>query len=363
MNVPCTLANCVNVHKSVRGNVQNHYDQVMSTRSRPPGMVEVAALAGVSYQTVSRVVNDHPSVAPETRRRVQSAIEQLGFRPNHSARALVTGRGSTIAVFASNTTLYGFARTLEGIEQAARQSALTAMITVLDQNAPDEVARAVNAALAHPLAGVIALSNDEIGRVALDLVPTSVPSVGVGGPSSPARGRVMLDEHSSGKAATQHLLDLGHRTVHHIAIPGKSRRGMGWREALQEAGSEIPEVLGASWLPRTGYEVGRRLGSRADVTAVFAGNDDLAVGLIRGLFDSGRLVPDDVSVIGFDGQPFTEFLRPALTTVNQNFVELGRTAVALLQDRLADPTGRQLDMIIATELVLRESTAPPPGSR
>jgi DNA-binding LacI/PurR family transcriptional regulator len=325
-------------------------------------MVEVGARAGVSYQTVSRVVNGHPSVAVATRKRVEAAIAELEFRPNGAARALATGRGTVVAVLTSNTSLYGYAGTIEGIEQAARLAGLTTTITVLDREDPEEFARTVNQVLAQPLAGVVALTHDETGILALDLVPPSVVSVGVGGSGSATRAHAILDEQGGGAVATRHLLELGHRTVEHLAIPNQgdmSDRGRGWREALRVAGREVPEAISASWLPSSGYEVGRRLGVRTDVTAVLAGNDDLAVGLIRGLFDSGRRVPEDVSVIGFDDQPFTAFLRPALTTVRQNFPELGRTAVALLSEQFQSGHDLQRRAVLGTELVLRESTAPP----
>jgi DNA-binding LacI/PurR family transcriptional regulator len=337
---------------------------VTPARARPPGLVDVAARAGVSYQTVSRVVNNHPSVAEKTRKRVERAIEELKYRPNGAARALVTGRGSTIGVFASNTTLYGYAGTLEGIEQAARLSGLTAMITVLDQEAPDEVARAVGQVLTQPLAGVIALTHDQIGALALARIPASLSSVGVGGSGSPSRPHAVLDERSGAAEATRHLLELGHHTVHHVAIPNElepSQRAVGWSEALRAAGREVPEAIAGSWLPRAGYEAGLQLGRRADVTAVLAGNDDLAVGVIRGLHESGRRVPEDVSVVGFDDQPFTEFLIPALTTVQQSFPALGRTAVALLREHFDPQSSPRHRAVLDTHLVVRESTAPRRG--
>ena len=326
-------------------------------------MVKVAARAGVSYQTVSRVVNGHPSVSLATRQRVEAAIEELKFRPNGAARALVTGRGTTVAVFASNTTLYGYAGTLEGIEQAARQAGLTTMITVLDDQAPDEVERAVTQVLTQPLAGVVALTHDETGILALDAVPASVVSVGVGGRGAQHQVHAVLDERAGATAATRHLLDLGHESVEHLAIPtqGASPRTEGWRAALLADGRPVPTPIAASWLPGDGYAAGRALGERCDVTAVLAGNDDLAVGLIRGLFDAGRRVPEDVSVVGFDDQPFTAYLRPALTTVRQSFPALGRTAVELLNEHLESPHTARRSAVLATELVLRESTAPPPA--
>lgn len=326
-------------------------------------MVDVAARAGVSYQTVSRVVNGHPSVAIETRRRVEEAIEALEFRPNGAARALVTGQGSTVAVMASNTTLYGYAAILEGIEQAARQSGSTTTITVLDRDEPEDIAFAVRQILAQPLMGVIGLTHDHIGLAAMRLVPASVVGVGAGGSGSETRVQVTLEERKGAAMATQHLLDLGHRTVHHVAIPNDlhvTERSLGWGEALRAAGREAPEVIRATWLPGSGYEAGLELGRRGDVTAVLAGNDDLAVGVIRGLFDAGRRVPDDVSVVGFDDQPYTAYLRPTLTTVRQDFREMGRTAVALLREEFASPAPGRRCAVLGTELVVRESTAPPP---
>lgn len=323
-------------------------------------MVDVAAQAGVSYQTVSRVVNGHPSVAEETRRRVQAVIDNLQFRPNNAARALVTGRGTTIAVFAGNTTLFGYAGTLEGIEQAARASGLTVMITVLDQATPEEMRAAVIAATTQPLAGVICLTHDSAGRRALELVPRGLSAIGVGGVTGAGHACAVVAEREGASAATAHLLELGHQTVHHVAIPsedGEATRARGWRETLQAVHRRVPAMVKATWLPRSGYEAGLLLGRRRGATAILAGNDDLAVGLIRGLFDSGLRVPEDVSVVGFDNQPFTEFTRPALTTVQQSFPDIGRAAVGLLQSRIADPTLAPETVSVPAPLVVRESTA------
>jgi hypothetical protein len=244
-----------------------YHERVNSARARPPGMVEVGARAGVSYQTVSRVVNGHPSVAVATRKRVEAAIAELEFRPNGAARALATGRGTTVAVLTSNTSLYGYAGTIEGVEQAARSAGLTTTITVLDHKDPEEFARTVDQVLAQPLAGVVALTHDETGISALDLVPPTVVSVGVGGSGSVSRAQAILDERGGAEAATRHLLDLGHRTVEHLAIPDQknaSAREQGWREALRQAEREVPEVISASWLPSSGYEVGPRQADRRD---------------------------------------------------------------------------------------------------
>lgn len=327
-------------------------------------MIDVAALAGVSYQTVSRVVNDHPAVAEETRQRILSAIQELGYHPNSAARTLRTGRGSTIAVFASNTSLYGYAGIAEGVEEAARQAGLGVSITVLKADHPADIERIARQALTQPLAGVISLTHDAAGRAALDLVPDGVPAVGVGGSRAGSRPRALLDERAGAAEATRFLLDLGHRTVHHVRVPnegGPGERSTGWAEALRAAHRRVPTAVQATWEARSGYEAGIALAERKGVTAVLCGNDELAIGVVRGLFDRGRRVPDDVSVVGFDDQPFAEFVRPALTTVRQRFPDLGRTAVGLLLAQAEDRTSDAVTSVAGTELVVRESTAPPPS--
>jgi DNA-binding LacI/PurR family transcriptional regulator len=329
-------------------------------------MVDVAALAGVSYQTVSRVVNDHTyGVAEETRQRVLGAIQQLGYHPNRAARTLRTGRGSTIAVFASNTTLYGYTGIAEGVEEAARQAGLSVSITVLKGVRSADVEHIAQQTLTQPLAGVIALAHDAAGTQALSLVPDHLPAVAVGGSPDTRRPRAILDERAGATHATNYLLSLGHRTVHHVRVPnddGASDRSTGWQDALRSARRRVPAVIQGTWEARSGYDAGIALAQRTGVSAVLCGNDELAMGLIRGLFDRGLRVPEDVSVIGFDDQPFAEFMRPALTTVRQRFPDLGRAAVKLLLAQMDGQAEDTMLSVASTELVVRESTAPPPGA-
>ncbi|GAB7190689.1 LacI family DNA-binding transcriptional regulator [Kineococcus sp. NUM-3379] len=333
-------------------------------RSRPPSMTDVANLAGVSYQTVSRVVNSQGPVAESTRARVLAAIAELGYHPNSAARALVTGRGRTVAVLASNTALYGYAYALQGIEEAARDADLDVVITVLGSTSEAEVRATTARVLAQPLAGVISLTHDDAGTQALDAVPAGVTAIGVGGTGTGPGRRLYarLDEHGGAVAATRYLLELGHATVHHIALPNSevTDRGTGWLQVLREEGRAVPEPLQGTWHPESAYRRGAELAARPDVTAVLCGNDQLCVGLLRALTDAGRRVPEDVSVIGFDDEPWAGFLRPSLTTVRQDFAEIGRRSVALLLAQLAG-RGDTRSELVPTTLVVRESTAPPPA--
>ncbi|MCE6996154.1 substrate-binding domain-containing protein [Saccharothrix sp. S26] len=322
----------------------------------------MAAAAGVSYQTVSRVLNDSPRVRPDTRRQVLEAIDRLGYRPNRAARALGLGRARGVTVVTADTTLYGYASTLRGVEEAARPLELSVGIRVVESARPEDVRQAVEY-VSDPSAGrVVVIAFDAAGAAVLRALPDDVPAVAAaeaGGLPGVSRETIFLDERQAAVDATRHLLELGHRTVHHVAIPsetGTSARQAGWRDALAQAGAPVPDVLAAGWEPRSAYQAGRALAADPLVTAVLCGNDTTAIAVRRALYDAGRDVPGDVSVVGFDDVPGAEFWTPALTTVRMDFAALGRACLAALVSD--DSAGRvPLDPPC---LVVRESTAPPP---
>lgn len=333
---------------------------------RPPTIADVARVAGVSVPTVSRVLTGNIPVGPKRRERVQKAIEQLGYRPNAAARALVSGRRSMIAVLAANTSRYGYARTVEGVEEAARAAGYMVVITVVETAEADDVNTAVDMVLSHMVAGVIVLDFDEPGHAALTALaglPSSVPvAVAAASPSrSIALPRAYLADQRAARKATEYLLSLGHQTVHHIALPSSGRKGgrtAGWSAALKAAGIEPPEALRTSWNPLDAYELAKTLAADPAVTAVLAGNDEVALAVLHAMTEQGRSVPGDVSVIGFDDQPIASLVSPALTTVAQDFAELGRQSFALLQNAITGSVGRTT-VSVPARLVVRESTAPP----
>jgi DNA-binding LacI/PurR family transcriptional regulator len=328
---------------------------------KPPTIADVARVAGVSVPTVSRVLTGAVPVGPKRRERVERAIEELGFRPNAAARALVSGRRSMIAVLAANTSLYGYARTVEGIEEAARAAGYMVVITVVETAEVDDVNTAVDMVLSHSVAGVIVLDFDEPGHAALTALPSTVPVVVAA--ASPSRSitlpRAYLADQLGARQATEYLLSLGHATVHHIALPSSGRKGgrtAGWRAALKAAGIQPPQALYASWSLLDAYGLAKNLAADPAVSAVLAGNDEVALAVVRALTEQGRRVPEDVSVIGFDDQPLASFVSPALTTVAQDFAELGRQSFALL-DRVISRSDGPTTISIPTRLVIRESTA------
>jgi DNA-binding LacI/PurR family transcriptional regulator len=174
---------------------------------------------------------------------------------------------------------------------------------------------------------------------------------------------LFLDERQAAAEATRHLLDLGHRTVHHVAIPsetGTSARQAGWRDALEHAGAPVPPVLRGGWDPGSAYRAGRTLAQNPAVTAILCGNDDTALAVRRALYEAGREVPGDVSLVGFDDVPGAAYWTPALTTVRMDFVALGRACVDAV---VAEVVGevRPPPALTPPGLVVRESTAPPPA--
>ena len=256
---------------------------IAKSARRPPVIADVARVAGVSVPTVSRVLTGSVPVSPAKRALVMAAIDKLGYRPSAAARALAGGRVSMIAVLASNTTRYGYASTLRGIEEGARAAGYTVVITVVESEDPSIVDEAVTLVLGQPVAGVIVLEFDPAGVRASRALPDSLPVVGASNGRVVRRTRphAYLDDRAAAMRAVEYLLGLGHHTVHHVAIPLSGGpnvgRASGWRDALIAAGAPVPELIGAGWDPASGYEVGAMLARDESVTAVLAGNDELAI--------------------------------------------------------------------------------------
>jgi DNA-binding LacI/PurR family transcriptional regulator len=322
----------------------------------------VAAAAGVSYQTVSRGLNESPRVRPDTRRLVLDAIDRLEYRPNRAARALGLGQANAVTVVTSDTMLYGYASTLRGIEEAARQTGMAVGVRVVESDRPDDVRQTVEYVSGQGAGGVVVIAFDAAGARVLRELPAAVPAVAAteaGGLPDCERAMIFLDERQAADEATRHLLSLGHRTVHHVAIPsetGRSARQVGWRAALEDAGAAVPEIVPVDWSPASAYAAGRRLAADRDVTAVLCGNDDTAMAVRRALYEAGRDVPGDVSIVGFDDVPGVAYWTPALTTVRMDFVGLGRACLAALVGELDGGAGGAPE---APRLIVRESSASP----
>jgi DNA-binding LacI/PurR family transcriptional regulator len=329
-------------------------------RPRAVVMADVAKLAGVSLQTVSRVINDSPHVRDETRERVQDAMRKLEYRPNPVARALVTGRSRTLGVVSFDTTLHGPASTLFGIERAAHEADYFVSIVSLRELTSAAVVSAVERLRDQGVDGILVVAPQESATQALLHLPEDVPVVAAEAGPDDSVPLVAVDQVDGARLATQHLLELGHRTVWHISGPSDwleaEDRVNGWRRTLDAAGAPAPPVLVGDWSARAGYELGRELAERADVTAASVANDQMALGLLRRLHEAGRRVPDDISVVGFDDLPEAAFMNPPLTTVRWDFLDLGARSVELLLTEIDERAPAPAHTSVDPTLVVRAST-------
>jgi DNA-binding LacI/PurR family transcriptional regulator len=326
-------------------------------------MADVARVAGVSHQTVSRVINDADHVRPETRERVLRAMVELDYRPNPVARALVTGRSRTLGVVSFDTTLYGPASTLFGIERAAHTEGYFVSIVSVTSLDRASVLGAVERLRAQGVDGILIITPQELAAEAVLHVPPDLAVVAVEAGPEEQVPVVAVDQFAGAVAATEHLLALGHRTVWHVAGPSDwleaRQRIDGWAAALEAAGADAPPLLTGDWSARSGYELGRRLATVRDVTAIFAANDQMALGILRAVHEAGREVPRDLNIVGFDDIPEAQFFTPPLTTVRQDFNEMGRQSLMLLIGEIAAPQRSSSRVVVDPELRIRDSTAPP----
>ncbi|MBN9176505.1 MAG: LacI family DNA-binding transcriptional regulator [Microbacterium sp.] len=323
-------------------------------------MADVAEAAGVSGQTVSRVANDRSNVDPDTRARVLEAMNRLGYRPNSAARALRSGRFHSIGVIMFSLSSYGNTRTLDAVASVAAAEGYSLTLITVASATQSDVSGAFVRLREHAVDGVVILiETHRIDESELAL-PSGLPVVVVDSNAAYAYPIVDNDQAQGARLATEHLLDLGHETVWHVSGPRESyaaeRRIVAWRDALEARGARVPEVAVGDWTAESGHRIGAWLAADAEVTAVFAANDQMALGVIRALHEAGRAVPADVSVVGFDDMPESGNYWPPLTTVRQHFARVGEAAIRALLSEIDGERAQQLTLV-PTELVLRESTA------
>ena len=325
-------------------------------------MADVAGRAGVSVMTVSRVLNGFPGVAEDTRQRVEEAVAALGYRANPAARVLAGGRSRTLGVIAVETQQFGPSHMLYGIEAAARGAGHVLSFVTMAPGA-DEIGATLDHLRAAHVEGVIVIAPVRPVIDAVADLDADLPLVVVGGDPSVRTSTVTIDQGAGARMATAHLLGLGHRTVHHVSGPADwidaTDRQRAWAETLEAHGAPPGRFVEGDWTAQGGYAAGTQLAQDPTVTAVFAANDQTALGILRALHEHGRSVPDDVSVVGYDDIPEAAYLVPPLTTVRQDLGEVGRRGVELLL-ALVDGGPAQRHVMVAPELIVRASSAPPP---
>jgi DNA-binding LacI/PurR family transcriptional regulator len=337
------------------------------SRVRAANIFDVARLAGVSHQTVSRVVNDVPNVRPATRERVEDAIRQLRYRPSTAARALVTKRSRTIGLITTGRPDFGPSSTALGFNDAARQARYTVSIASMAEADPGSMRASVELLLGQNVEAIVLIAGHRGALEAMQAIDLGVPLLAVESSGRSGFHSVSIDQFEGARAATDHLVALGHREILHVAGPDDSmdaaERTRGWRASLSRHGLVAREPLVSDWSPLSGYRLGLRLLDDAtEFTAVFAGNDQLALGLLHAFTERGVSVPAEISVVGFDDIPEAAHFTPPLTTVRQDFAALGRDIMATLVEILRDEEQVVTPHTAAT-LVVRASTGPPPARR
>jgi DNA-binding LacI/PurR family transcriptional regulator len=330
--------------------------------NRAANIFDVARLAGVSHQTVSRVINDLPNVRPATRARVEQAIAQLRYSPSPAARALVTRRTRTIGLVTPGISDFGptsIAMHFNFAARAARYSVDT--VSALDPD-PAAVRGVVEGLLRQRVDAIVLIVVDvgvlEIVR-GLDL---SIPLVAATASSRRSPLIVSIDQYRGARSAVRHLAELGHTRILHLAGPNRApdalERIRGWRDELAERRLQVVEPRHGDWSAASGHAIGREIDVEPG-SAVFVANDHMAIGLLSALRERGLRVPEDVSVVGFDDVPEAGYLYPALTTVRQDFGTLGELIMQKVLIAVEEPDSVTEDTPIPTHLIVRQSTSPP----
>ena len=346
--------------------------QVEPSKVRAPNIRDVARLAGVSHQTVSRVLNNAESIRPATRARVLAVIEQLGYRPNQAARALVTSKSRTIGVLSSHTAHYGPTTSLHAIEEAARSADYFVTAVNLVETDLDSVTAGLRHLMARAIEGLVVIAPQAMVLEAFDDLSLTIPVVtldstaqlsGADATESFASGHSLsVDQIAGARMATRHLIDLGHRRIRHVAGPQgwteAAAREQGFAQEMIGAGLSVPLSIVGDWTSQRGYAIGRELVRDRDFTALFVANDQMALGISHAFHDAGLSLPGQVSIVGFDDVPEARYFWPALTTVRQDFAELGRRSIALLLDELQGKSDLDHGKILP-ELIVRASTGVP----
>ena len=323
---------------------------------------DVAKLAGVSHQTVSRVMNDHPSIRPETRARVEAAAKELNYRPSMAARALVTNRNSILGFLVADSVLYGPAGMLNAMEKQARLANYYALTVAIDNDSPESWAEGIEHLRRIGIEGLVCIA---IKKEALELAAKSnrnIPIVAIDTEEVEGATTIGIDNHYGAVAATTHLIELGHKNILHISGPKDSieaqARLAGYNETMAKH-SLKPLVLQGDWSSATGLRLGVDLNlEQSKVTAVFSANDQMALGLFKAMRLKGVSIPEELSVIGFDDVPEAPYFSPPITTILQDFNRLGEAAMELLIFKLAGLKPAKYQAL-KPQVVLRESTAPP----
>jgi DNA-binding LacI/PurR family transcriptional regulator len=335
--------------------------------TRAANIFDVARLAGVSHQTVSRVLNGLPNVRPATKERVEHAIVQLRYSPSPAARALVTRRTRTIGLITPSVTAYGPTSIAMHFNLAARAGRYSVDTVSTDSNSPAAVRETIEALLRQRVDAIVLVVTDTAVVELVKGLDLSVPIVASASSARRDPHIVSIDQYRGARTAVRHLAEIGHEHILHVAGPrheaDAAERVRGWRDELAEHGLEATEPYYGDWSAASGYLAARELVIEPG-SAIFVGNDQMAVGLLSALRERNLRVPDDVSIVGFDDIPEAGYLYPPLTTIRQDFAALGQMMMQKVLVALEESDTETSDTPLGTHLVIRASTrAAEPAAR
>mgnify|MGYP001239199056 CR=1 FL=1 len=336
----------------------------MKSSDKKVTLNDVAELSGVSYQTVSRVINNHPSVAEETRQRVLGAIQNLNYHPNRAARSLVTNRSDTIAIISFGTSFYGPGQMVSHITHNAKESGYRVSLSTVEHLEWSEVKAAIDDLHEHLIDGIIMIApiiSDFMHEIRALI--GDIPFIQIDTKPHEGVASVVIEQAHGTKLAVEHLIQLGHRDIAEISGP------LNWYDAIMRHQSWIATMkyhnlphhmsIEGNWSAQSGYEGLRALvKSGAKFTGLAVANDQMALGAMSALTELGLRVPDDVSVVGFDDIPESAYFMPALTTVHQDFTALGKQCVEYLVSLINHPDTDVHQRVLYPKLIVRNSTAP-----
>ncbi len=328
---------------------------------------EVAAAAGVSTQTVSRVVNGRPDVASDTREQVQQVIDTLGYQPSKIARSLIRGQSYSLGVVSSSIGLYGPSLVLQGIQEAAVEEGYSLMLNILPNAEAFDANQVLREVLSFHVDGIL-WAVPEIGQnrdlIQQALPNLTVPIVFLNAQPRPNLVTAVIDNKHGGRIATQHLIAQGRQHIGLITGPMNwweaRQRELGWREELAANGRAVDEsfVANGDWTPSSGERCIRMLLEwHPEMDAVFISNDQMALGAMKVARQMGRQIPNDLAIVGFDDIPESPYFTPSLTTVRQDVAEMGREGVRQLLTLLDDAENLESpSAVLPPKLIVRESS-------
>lgn len=326
--------------------------------AKTANIFDVARLAGVSHQTVSRVLNNMPNVRPATRTRVEQAISQLRYSPSPAARALVTRRTRTIGLVTPGSVDYGPSSIAVNFNFAARAARYNVDAISSPQSDVAAVRSAIDGLLKQRVDAIVLVVVDTEVLAAVQGLELDIPIVAAATSARPHPRLVAIDQYRGGRSATRHLLEAGYQTVRHIAGPARNpdavERIRGWRDEVAAARAPLTHEVHGDWSAASGY----RIASEADISpgeGIFVANDNMAIGVLSALRERGLRVPEDIGVVGFDDVPEAAFVYPSLTTVRQDFPALGEILMQKVLLLVEEPDTSTQSTPLPTRLIVRDS--------